>query len=155
MGYGLPVKFTPLSLRICHMFWWGRNATEIAAHFRLTTSQVQHILATPECKEIIELMKRNVITSMLEVSSAIQAIAPAILEEKARLALECDDPRVRDRACNDLLQWAIGTPTKRVEIRTAPQTEAHEDMSEEDIREELRKRVGLIAGDLGPNRVLN
>jgi len=93
MGYGLPVKFTPLSLRICHMFWWGRNATEIAAHFRLTTSQVQHILATPECKEIIELMKRNVITSMLEVSSAIQAIAPAILEEKARLALECDDPR--------------------------------------------------------------
>ena len=131
----------------------GETINEIGTKFAIPTSRVQAILASPEAQEILSLLRDNVLNSMLEVNSMAQAIAPTIMERKIHLALNSADERVQDKACTDLLHMAVGTPTKKVQIsHTDPVTERHKDMSEDDLREALRRKLGVTGPD---GRLLN
>lgn len=152
-------KFTPFGLRVCQFYWAGDTIQEIARRFSVPTSRVQALLATPEAKQILDALTEGTLSTMLEVNAHIQAAAPAIAQEKIRLALESPDERVRSTSCKDILEMAVGTPTKRVEIHHATSADkAREGMDEHALREHLRRKLGLAdepKSDLDPNRVLN
>lgn len=151
----MPTKFTPFGLRVCQFYWAGETIQEIARRFSVPTSRVQSLLATEEARKILDMLCDGTLSTMLEVNATIQAAAPAVAMEKIRLALESPDDRVRSTSCKDILEMAVGTPTKKVEIHHTEGKSEHAGMSEEDIREQLRKKLGIAKDDLAPTRVLN
>jgi len=118
---------------------------------------VQSLLATPEAKQILDALCEGTLSTMLEVNAHIQAAAPAVAIEKIRLALESPDDRVRATSCKDILEMAVGTPTKKVEIRhTDVADKARAGMDEAALREHLRKKLGIVdEADLAPDRIIN
>ena len=149
------VRFTPFGLRVCQFYWAGDTVQEIARRFAVPTSRVQSLLATPEAKQILDALVDGTLSTMLEVNAHIQAAAPAVAQEKIRLALESPDDRVRASSCKDILEMAVGTPTKKVEIRHAVADKAREGLSEDQLREQLRRKLGMGEQDKPPNGLLN
>jgi len=150
-------RFTPTALRVVQYYWWGETHEEIGARLGLPVSRARGILASGEAKAILEHLKNNTMNAMLEVNTTLQAIAPVILQEKFRLATEDADSRVRNSACKDLLEMAVGKPINKVQIsHTDPISDAHRNLTEDDIRNNLRKKIGIDPEkDLSPTRVLN
>ncbi len=151
----MQAKWTPFGLRVCQFYWAGETVQEIAKRFGVTVSRVQSLLATDEAKKIIECLCDGTLSTMLEVNATIQACAPAVAAEKIRLALESPDDRVRSTSCKDILEMAVGTPTKRIEIRRESAKSEHAGMDETELRQHLRRKLGIEPADLDPSRVLN
>jgi hypothetical protein len=153
----MALKYTPLALRICQFYWYGENHDQLAKRFSVTKSYVQSALSTPECRAILEELENRTLDTMLQVATTAQAIAPAIMEEKIRLALESPDDRVRATSCKDILEMAGHSPVKRIQLNRPDAAGAkHEGMSESELRDSLKKKVGIVnPGDLDKDRILN
>jgi len=150
-------KYSPLCLRVCQFYWYGENHDQIAKRFGLTKSHVQSILAAPESQAIIDELVNHTMDTMLQVATQAQAIAPIIMQEKIRLALEDPDSKVRTTNCKDILEMAGHAPIKRIQLnRPDANSEKHKDMSESELRENLKRKIGIVGpGDLDSGRVLN
>ncbi len=151
------IKYTPMALRVCQQYWYGRNLDEIARMFDIPKSRVQALLALPETQSIMEELTNHTLDTMLQVATSAQAAAPACMEEKVKLALEDPDSRVRTMNCKDILEMAGHSPVKRIQLnRPDANTEKHANMDEHELREAVKKKVGIVnPGDLDPGRVLN
>lgn len=137
-------NFRPRHLAVLRLWAQGYTNDEIATMTNYTPSVVSQITNCPEAKALMAEMQDSTFASIADVQTTLQACAPALLEEKIKLALTAKDERVRSVSCSDLLGLAGHTPVKRVELTKVEEIENdYAGKSDEEIREHIRQELGL------------
>lgn len=98
------------------MWFAGMSQTDIATKLGTTIATVNRVCNSVEGNELLSDMHSQTLDTILDIQTQAQIVAPAIFEEKLRLALTSDDDRVRTTNCTDILNMAGHTPIKRVEM---------------------------------------
>jgi len=134
-------KFRPLHMLILRLHFQGWTADEIGQELDCSAQTVYRIVGLPESLEILEMFQKKTVDTILDISGDLQAVAPAVFEEKLKLALKAKDERVRNIACTDILNMAGHSPIKRVQVE---QVDPVEDKYKGKSAEQIRK---LLAGE--------
>ena len=146
-----PRKWKPDYLRITISFWNGLTPTEIAAETGYSYTHVTQVLASERAQEILEQLTSATLDTVNEVQSVAQAVAPAVMEEKVRLALSAKDERVRNTSCSDILNIAGHQPVKRVQIeKPLSEAERYRDRSEDELRDLVLQEMSKYTGRVQP-----
>jgi len=123
---------------VLRLYYQGHTNAEIAAITGFSDQHVTDIINTDSSKEILGRFQDKTIETILDVQSDAQAIAPAIFEEKIRLALGAKSEQVRNNACSDILAIAGHKPIDRVSLAMdRPDKDPYEGKSEAEIREAI------------------
>ncbi len=109
---------------------------EIGQMTGYSMKHVSDIIASEQAQEILADLTAKRLDTMGHIELVAQAIAPQIMNEKIRLALQGNDERVRNSACSDILNIAGHQPIKRVQVeRVESVDEKYKDLTDEQIRE--------------------
>ncbi len=104
----------------------------------VTPQHVSNLLNTPEALEMLSQFQDKTLDTIMDIQLDAQAIAPAIFEEKVRLALTAKDERTRNTACSDILNIAGHMPVRRVVIEQPDrQAERFDKMTNDELRAEM------------------
>ena len=145
MGVWKPKRFRPSHLRVVALEWAGLDNLEIANRTGYSVQHVSNILTTPEAEEIRIELRKNTLDTMTDIQLEVQAIAPTILHEKIRLAINANDERVRSTSCTDLLHMAGHSPVKRLQLEKIDKGDADlADKSEDELRSLVRDEMDRI-----------
>lgn len=151
-----PRRFRPQHIQIVRLAWQGYEQQEIASFLGCSSGHVSQILACDEARAIMEGLRQHAISSMDEVQDEAQLVAPLVMREKIRLALDAQDERVRNIACTDILAIAGHTPVKKLQIeRNDPKLDEIERKTPEELREGLRALIGLKDEKGADGKLLN
>lgn len=137
------IRFKPRDLRVAMMSYYGATNKDIAHALGMHEISIGNILRSPTILEFIEDLKTKSIETMSQVAEMAQLAAPAVMEEKIRLALSARDERVRNTAAKDILEIAGHSPVKRVVVeKEAPSESTYHNKTEDELRAELLSIVG-------------
>lgn len=128
-------KLKPDYLLVARLWLQGLNHTEIAGVTGYTPVHVGRIVASPYFQDILKEISEHTISTAFDVRADAQVVAPAVFNEKVRLALGANDERVRNIACTDVLNMAGHMPVRRVEFDNVTKREdEYVGKTEEEIR---------------------
>lgn len=138
-----PRKFKPVHVQIVRLAWQGYEASEIAQVLSLSEIHVRNIINCDESQAMLAQMKEHAINSSDEVQDECQLVAPLMVREKIKLALEAKDERVRGINASDILAIAGHTAVKKLEITRS-------DASRDDLSKKTPQQMrDEILADLG------
>lgn len=139
-----PRKLKPDHLLVARLWLQGLNNQEIAQATGYHPYHVGRIVASPQFQDILKEISERTIDTSFDLRADAQAVAPAVFNEKVRLALHGADERVRNIACTDVLNIAGHVPVRRVEFdNVTEKPDPYAGKSEDEIRKELAKDLGL------------
>ena len=151
-----PRKFKPMHVQIVRLTWQGYTAVDVAQFLGLSEIHVRNIINCDEAQALLSQMKDHAISSSDEVQDEAQLVAPLVMREKIRLALDAQDERVRNIACTDILAIAGHTPVKKLEIQRSDAS--RDDLTRktpEQIREDILKDLGIAETKAPDGTLLN
>jgi len=135
-------NINPRHLLVYQLHARGLFNKDIAWIVGIAESTVSMILGTPIAKELFNEMQAIGFDTIADVQQMVQVAAPAIIQEKVRLALSATDERVRSTSCMDILAIAGHKPISRVVIEQPSLGRGkYEGLGEEELRMELLKSV--------------
>lgn len=141
-----PKKLNPTHYRILLLHWHGLSHGEIAAELGVAAQTVSSLVCSEAGEAILSELAKRSLDTVADVQLVAQALAPAVMEEKARLALGAKDERVRNIACTDILNMAGHQPVRRVLVEKADSIdEAYRDKSVEELRQVVLEKLGIVA----------
>lgn len=142
--------------RVMQLHWAGWGNIEVAALTGYSPEHITNIIHSAEGEEIISRLKNHTMDTMADVADQIQAIAPAALDQKIKLALDSPDEKLRSVNCHQLLEMAGHSGIRRVQVERRPAgAENYDGLSEAELRTKINKDLGIEDGDLSPDRVVN
>ena len=139
-------RYNPIVLRLQLLLWSGHDQHAAALILGKTDAWVSNILTTDEAKEIYSHLESQIIDSTRQVQAALQAAAPAVIEEKISLALNAKNETVRNAAGQQILEMAGHSAIRHLEIHRPDEiAESYKDKTEAEIRAEILR--GLSEGE--------
>jgi hypothetical protein len=151
-----PRKFKPVHVQIVRLCWQGYSAVEIAQFLGISEIHVRNIINCDEAQAMLSQMKEHAINSSDEIQDEAQLVAPLVMREKIRLALEAGDERVRNVACSDILAIAGHTAVKKLEISRSENS--RDDLTRKtprELQEDILKDMGIDATKAPDGTLLN
>lgn len=137
-----PRKWTPRLLQVLRLYYQGHTYDEIASLTGYHYQSVAQLINSPASRDILAKFQDKTLDTILDIQADVQAIAPAALEEKVRLALSAKDERVRNTACSDILAMAGHKPIDRVSLNLEkPPEDPFAGKTEAEIRASLLEEV--------------
>jgi predicted transcriptional regulator len=151
-----PRRFRPQHIQVVRLTWQGYSQQEIAEFLGVSSGHVSQVLGCDEAQAMLKQLTQHAISSMDEVQDEVQLVAPLVMREKIRLALDAQDERVRNIACTDILAIAGHTPVKKLQIeRNDPRQDELERKTPEELRAGLRSLIGLKDEKGADGKLLN
>lgn len=139
-----PRKFKPQHVNIVRLAWQGYTVYEIAQFIGMSEAHVSSVINCDEAQALFSQLREHAINSSDEIQDEAQLIAPRVMQEKIRLALEADDERVRNIACSDILAIAGHTPVKKMEItRSDVSRDSIAQKTPAEIRKGILEEIGI------------
>lgn len=132
-------RWQPKMLRIAQMLVDGYTQQEIAAHLHMNPTSISMLVNSPPFQSYMDICKRSMIDSMVDVQSKLQSAAPLVGDMLIDQAINARDERVRFNAGKAVLEMAGHVPVRRHEIaRVHDHSEDKYDrMSKDDIRQSI------------------
>lgn len=147
-------RLRPDHLKMIQLHWQGRDNSEIASALGFTPQQVSNVLNSPLARSLLDQLQNSTLDSMGEVNAELQLAAP-IAAERLIHQLHSPNEVIANRAANQILDRAHGTPLKRVQVQATSQIDKrYEGKTEAEIRQAMLDELGslgIIEQQLGPD----
>jgi hypothetical protein len=133
-----PKKLNPVHLIMIRLHWQGESNIDIAMKTGYTPQQVSNVLCSEAAQTVINGLQSEVLDTMAQVQTDAQFMAPKFFDNIVKIAESATDERVRLHANLAGIGIAGHVPVRRIQVQgDTANTKKYEDMSEEEIRQDI------------------